>query len=96
MPEDLIWCRKHTKFREKTLLRWFRRFRAASKNGEMTREEFLQVFKEAFPIADTEAVAEIVFEACDMEQLDFKVNLTPEFLRCSDMDHSCTSCNWTS
>jgi hypothetical protein len=73
MPEDLAWCRKHSRFRERDMLTWFKRYRAESPSGAMNRTEFGQLFKAAFPFSDVDAVASIIFELFDSEGLDFKV-----------------------
>jgi hypothetical protein len=77
MPEDLTWCRKHARFKEKETLRWFRKFRSSCRSdGTMSKKSFRELFKVAFPLADDEIMAEIVYELFDLkdkDQLDFKV-----------------------
>ncbi len=78
MPDDMLWCRKHARFREKDLLKWFRRFREKCPKGTMNKAVFGELFKSAFPMADTEVITDIVFEVFDSEnkeKLDFKVCL---------------------
>ncbi len=90
MPDDIQWCRKHARFREKDLLKWFRRFRERCPKGTMNQEEFKPLFKSAFPVADVDLVSEIVFEVFDPEgkqKLDFKEFLIPiDAVNCRQFD----------
>ena len=78
MPEDLAWCRKFTKFREKDLLKWFRRFRKeiADSKGEMSAEEFKRLFSVAFPQGDAEIFRQQAWSVLtpNGEEFDFKVS----------------------
>ncbi len=80
MPEDITYCRKRVKFKEKDLLNWFRRFRNASPKGEMNQEELKTIFKEAFPLAEGDIFAEAVFEVFNDKPLDFKVRLKNSYI----------------
>jgi len=58
------------------LLRWFRKFRTTCPKGTMTKEQFFQLWKEVFPLAEDDAIATITFEIFGQEEdeeLDFKV-----------------------
>ena len=87
MPEDLAWCRKYTKFREKLLLKWFRKFRGECPQGTMNKEQLKTLFNMGFPVGDGDVFADIVFDILDTEgeeELDFKVTkskLTLSFVR---------------
>lgn len=75
MPEDLSWCRKHCRFKEKDLLKWFRRFREECPLGTMDKAQFCKLFKTAFPLAEEDEMAEVAFMLLDVEEeggLDFK------------------------
>ncbi|TRY61456.1 hypothetical protein TCAL_06680 [Tigriopus californicus] len=75
MPEDLSWCRKHCRFKEKDLLKWFRRFREECPLGTMDKDQFSKLFKTAFPLAEEEEMAELAFHFMEQEGeggLDFK------------------------
>ena len=77
MPDDMRWCRKHARFSEKDLLKWFRRFREKCPKGVMGRKTFMELYKLAFPGADVDVVADITFEVFGAEktdELDFKVS----------------------
>ncbi len=77
MPEDITWCRKRTRFKEKDLLNWFRRFRTECPKGELAKTEMEKLFKVAFPISNGEFFVEIVYELLDPDEqnaLDFKVS----------------------
>ena len=79
MPDDLRWCRKSTKFGEKDVLKWFRKFRGGcSQKGEIGKEAFKGLFLSAFPLGDADIFADAIFEVFEMETreeegLDFKV-----------------------
>lgn len=75
MPEDVMWCRKNSKFKEKELLRLLKRFRAECVKGEMNKAQMAALFKTSFPYSDGEALAEVAFTIVDKdktEKLDFK------------------------
>lgn len=79
MPDDITWCRKHSRFSERDMLKWFRRYRQKCPKGSMSREAFQDLFRTVFPLSSTDVVADIVFEAYDAEksgELDFKVYCT--------------------
>ena len=78
MPEDLSWCRKHTKFSERQLLKWFKKFRAACSNGQMEGEQFCNLFVGAYPWANVDKVMDIIgeiFLSDEQTELDFKVSM---------------------
>ncbi len=77
MPNDLAWCRKYTRFKEKDLLAYLKKFRQASPKGDMNRAEFETLFKKAFPGAQNpEDFINAVFDQLPESQkdkMDFKV-----------------------
>ena len=87
MPDDIQWCRKHTKFKEKDLLNWFRKFRAESPTGVMSKAQFKTLFQLAFPVCEPEVMADTVFEIFQQGEevkdgLDFKVRPYREYIAC--------------
>ena len=85
MPEDIGWCRKYTRFKERQLLQLLKKYRARCPDGKMGREDLSEMIRVAFPLADGETFADIFFEIYDVEMegiLDFKVRrLTAHQLR---------------
>ena len=76
MPEDILWCRKHARFAERDLLKWFRRYRTKCPSGDLNIAQFKELYKVPFPMAEVDIVAGIIFEVYDEEKagkLDFKV-----------------------
>lgn len=83
MPEDIEWCRLRTKFGEKDLLHWFRKFRSESNKGQLNAEGMKRLFPSAFPLGNAETFAEIVYKCLDIKKenrLDFK-----DFIRAWDV-----------
>ena len=45
---DIRWCKANTKFGEKDIIKWFRRFRSICPRGDMTRENLAAVYHKIF------------------------------------------------
>ncbi len=43
-----LWCKKHTKFAEKEIIKWFRRFRALCPRGNLTPDKLDTVYHKLF------------------------------------------------
>ncbi len=43
-----LWCKKNTKFAEKEIMKWFRRFRALCPRGNMTPDKLDTVYHKLF------------------------------------------------
>ena len=56
--QDVINC---TDFSKEEALVWYRSFEMETKNGQMSVEEFKNVYKQLFPNGDSTAFAEHVF-----------------------------------
>ena len=75
---DLKWCKKNTKFAEKEVIKWFRRFRALCPRGNMTRDKLDIVYHKLFIGGEPDYFSETIldrFIVDDKKYLDFKVGL---------------------
>ena len=78
MPEDIKWCRLRTKFSERDLFVWFKRFRKQVPKGRIPVKGVFALFNMAFPDTNeehfTEYVEEIYIERLKVHKhtLDFK------------------------
>ena len=81
MPADISWCRGKTKFTEKELIQWFRRFRKyCTPKGKIGPEGIAQMFKLGFPLfEELDEVIPVITQVYQVKgvkninQLDFKV-----------------------
>lgn len=82
MPEDITWCRGRTKFAERDLVAWFKRFRkevGAARDNRINLKGFAKLFNMGFPNSDVEALNDFIREVylnklkAHKFTLDFKV-----------------------
>ncbi|CAF0950699.1 unnamed protein product [Rotaria sp. Silwood1] len=84
--EDLQFLKTHTTYSEKKIKNWYKGFMADCPNGELTRESFIQIYKQFFPKGRAEHFCEHVFRAFDSDnsgKIDFKeflqaINITSQ------------------
>ncbi|CAF2504709.1 unnamed protein product [Rotaria sp. Silwood2] len=84
--EDLQFLKSHTTYSEKKIKNWYKGFMADCPNGELTRESFIQIYKQFFPKGRAEHFCEHVFRAFDSDnsgKIDFKeflqaINITSQ------------------
>ena len=57
---DLKWCKAYTKYAEKDIIKWFKRFRALCPRGNMTKEKLDIVYHKLFVGGDSDFLSEQV------------------------------------
>ncbi|CAF1054399.1 unnamed protein product [Adineta ricciae] len=85
-PEDLCFLKTHTTYSEKKIKSWYKGFMRDCPTGELTRESFIQIYKQFFPKGRAENFCEHVFRAFDSDnsgKIDFKeflqaINITSQ------------------
>ncbi|CAF2990739.1 unnamed protein product [Rotaria socialis] len=83
---DLEFLKLHTSYSEKKIKAWYKGFMRDCPNGELTRESFIQIYKQFFPKGRAENFCEHVFRAFDTDKsgkIDFKeflqaINITSQ------------------
>ncbi|CAF3311757.1 unnamed protein product [Rotaria socialis] len=83
---DLAFLKNHTSYSEKKIKNWYKGFMTDCPNGELTRESFIQIYKQFFPKGRAENFCEHVFRAFDSDnsgKIDFKeflqaINITSQ------------------
>jgi len=84
--EDLDFLKAHTSYSEKKIKTWYKGFMRDCPNGELTRDSFIQIYKQFFPKGRAENFCEHVFRAFDTDnsgKIDFKeflqaINITSQ------------------
>lgn len=78
LESDIAWCQKFTRFGQRDIIKWFKRYRSASPKGRMTKDELKTVYgKIYYKGGDAQCFVDTVFKLYGLEEdnkdaLDFK------------------------
>ena len=69
--EDLAFLEANTRYEEKTLHAWFKWFNKECRNGQVTQEKFVDMYKMLFPGGNAEKFCNYVFKTYDTNSIGY-------------------------
>ena len=69
--EDLESLKDNTRYEEKTIKKWNKRFHQICPNGKMTQDSFVDMYKMFFPRGNAEEICNQMFKTFDTDKIGY-------------------------